>query len=162
MGPLLSGPIGPLAWKGLTLVNLLKQARERAGKIDPSAPLDPADEQFLTQLLSVVRSAAATVNDPANYRNPWDSLLARPPQQQDLLAEPQYFFSGDGTLAFLLVRPIKDLRSFTSAQKSVDCLRSIVAVMRERFADLKIRSEEHTSELQSPCNLVCRLLLEKK
>src|SRR2546426_5459288 len=29
-------------------------------------------------------------------------------------------------------------------------------VVRER------RSEEHTSELQSPCNLVCRLLLEKK
>src|SRR5256885_8566401 len=28
------------------------------------------------------------------------------------------------------------------------------------FYDL--RSEEHTSELQSPCNLVCRLLLEKK
>src|SRR5256885_9728392 len=26
----------------------------------------------------------------------------------------------------------------------------------------RIRSEEHTSELQSPCNLVCRLLLEKK
>src|SRR5256885_12183585 len=31
--------------------------------------------------------------------------------------------------------------------------------MRPRYAD---RSEEHTSELQSPCNLVCRLLLEKK
>src|SRR5256885_3755001 len=28
--------------------------------------------------------------------------------------------------------------------------------------DLVGRSEEHTSELQSPCNLVCRLLLEKK
>src|SRR5256885_7807586 len=27
---------------------------------------------------------------------------------------------------------------------------------------LPLRSEEHTSELQSPCNLVCRLLLEKK
>src|SRR5256885_13094102 len=27
---------------------------------------------------------------------------------------------------------------------------------------LRRRSEEHTSELQSPCNLVCRLLLEKK
>src|SRR2546426_1830022 len=27
---------------------------------------------------------------------------------------------------------------------------------------VKARSEEHTSELQSPCNLVCRLLLEKK
>src|SRR5256885_8307353 len=29
-------------------------------------------------------------------------------------------------------------------------------------ASMKARSEEHTSELQSPCNLVCRLLLEKK
>src|SRR2546426_7447774 len=28
--------------------------------------------------------------------------------------------------------------------------------------NLALRSEEHTSELQSPCNLVCRLLLEKK
>src|SRR5256885_5342141 len=30
------------------------------------------------------------------------------------------------------------------------------------FVPLSLRSEEHTSELQSPCNLVCRLLLEKK
>src|SRR2546426_6951797 len=29
-------------------------------------------------------------------------------------------------------------------------------------SDALARSEEHTSELQSPCNLVCRLLLEKK
>src|SRR5256885_7728294 len=32
----------------------------------------------------------------------------------------------------------------------------------EFVALLGVRSEEHTSELQSPCNLVCRLLLEKK
>src|SRR5256885_15819846 len=31
-----------------------------------------------------------------------------------------------------------------------------------RETGLEQRSEEHTSELQSPCNLVCRLLLEKK
>src|SRR5256885_16679800 len=42
------------------------------------------------------------------------------------------------------------------------------AVFRDRQHKLPglrhfdIRSEEHTSELQSPCNLVCRLLLEKK
>src|SRR2546426_2822083 len=30
------------------------------------------------------------------------------------------------------------------------------------LAHQDVRSEEHTSELQSPCNLVCRLLLEKK
>src|SRR5256885_8460424 len=32
---------------------------------------------------------------------------------------------------------------------------------KRRFP-VEMRSEEHTSELQSPCNLVCRLLLEKK
>src|SRR5256885_8191061 len=31
-----------------------------------------------------------------------------------------------------------------------------------RIGRIVHRSEEHTSELQSPCNLVCRLLLEKK
>src|SRR5256885_5474713 len=33
---------------------------------------------------------------------------------------------------------------------------------REQSRRTELRSEEHTSELQSPCNLVCRLLLEKK
>src|SRR5256885_7383899 len=33
---------------------------------------------------------------------------------------------------------------------------------RSSAASSPARSEEHTSELQSPCNLVCRLLLEKK
>src|SRR5256885_14716415 len=33
---------------------------------------------------------------------------------------------------------------------------------RSRPRRRRSRSEEHTSELQSPCNLVCRLLLEKK
>src|SRR5256885_9605465 len=39
-----------------------------------------------------------------------------------------------------------------------------LAVYAERACNAEIwdRSEEHTSELQSPCNLVCRLLLEKK
>src|SRR5256885_11658335 len=32
----------------------------------------------------------------------------------------------------------------------------------DAHAQEHVRSEEHTSELQSPCNLVCRLLLEKK
>src|SRR5256885_10739232 len=60
-------------------------------------------------------------------------------------------------------------------------LRAIVHQRREQIAEIdlrlgaesfrdpnrdalhvRLRSEEHTSELQSPCNLVCRLLLEKK
>src|SRR5688500_19226612 len=53
-----------------------------------------------------------------------------------------------------------------ASQKTLD------AVVEEHAADICLglalgqfearRSEEHTSELQSPCNLVCRLLLEKK
>src|SRR5256885_10793393 len=40
---------------------------------------------------------------------------------------------------------------------------SVLAQLTPREAKvLRMRSEEHTSELQSPCNLVCRLLLEKK
>src|SRR3989454_9127472 len=35
-------------------------------------------------------------------------------------------------------------------------------VLRKLLLHPLTRSEEHTSELQSPCNLVCRLLLEKK
>src|SRR5256885_10384320 len=35
-------------------------------------------------------------------------------------------------------------------------------VLLRRGGELVDRSEEHRSELQSPCNLVCRLLLEKK
>src|SRR5256885_9169049 len=36
------------------------------------------------------------------------------------------------------------------------------AVVADHLQMPSLRSEEHTSELQSPCNLVCRLLLEKK
>src|SRR2546426_9210435 len=44
----------------------------------------------------------------------------------------------------------------------VDRLGAVPAGGRRRLAIPLARSEEHTSELQSPCNLVCRLLLEKK
>src|SRR5256885_11910867 len=41
---------------------------------------------------------------------------------------------------------------------SDDQIATLLNTMRSQYG----RSEEHTSELQSPCNLVCRLLLEKK
>src|SRR5258708_30589796 len=48
-----------------------------------------------------------------------------------------------------------DTRSWDSAMMSAESL-------RRELAALLPRSEEHTSELQSPDHLVCRLLLEKK
>src|SRR5256885_9419881 len=41
-------------------------------------------------------------------------------------------------------------------------LRELPPVLKAMGLYFSQRSEEHTSELQSPCNLVCRLLLEKK
>src|SRR5256885_16709740 len=40
--------------------------------------------------------------------------------------------------------------------------RSLATGGLQELVQVATRSEEHTSELQSPCNLVCRLLLEKK
>src|SRR2546426_4938066 len=39
---------------------------------------------------------------------------------------------------------------------------SVIGRLATLWIGGSLRSEEHTSELQSPCNLVCRLLLEKK
>src|SRR2546426_5022746 len=44
----------------------------------------------------------------------------------------------------------------------LEARRELVEVAETGRDARQIRSEEHTSELQSPCNLVCRLLLEKK
>src|SRR5436309_9283360 len=49
------------------------------------------------------------------------------------------------------------LASMVSTCKSTECLKK-----RTNIAGCETRSEEHTSELQSRENLVCRLLLEKK
>src|SRR2546430_10476423 len=48
-----------------------------------------------------------------------------------------------------------------STRIAVDRLARLTGAARDRAA-LALRSEEHTSELQSQSNLVCRLLLEKK
>src|SRR5256885_11045270 len=66
--------------------------------------------------------------------------------------------------------PRSTLFPYTTLFRSLDELVSEEAlgldVSARRGQDLDrrrdARSEEHTSELQSPCNLVCRLLLEKK
>src|SRR5256885_6030436 len=67
------------------------------------------------------------------------------------------------------VRSINDLRwTLTRAALDDESVRmEVLQGRRTAPSELRLalagqRSEEHTSELQSPCNLVCRLLLEKK
>src|ERR1022692_5042930 len=66
---------------------------------------------------------------------------------------------------FLMIRrpPRSTLFPYTTLFRSVINTLSVLMAWGWNGHPIKItRSEEHTSELQSPCNLVCRLLLEKK
>src|ERR1039457_7619029 len=70
-------------------------------------------------------------------------------------------------LFFLMIRrpPRSTLFPYTTLFRSGRCClgRSACFELPASGARFRLmRSEEHTSELQSPCNLVCRLLLEKK
>src|SRR5256885_7625220 len=61
--------------------------------------------------------------------------------------------------------PRSTLFPYTTLFRSPDAARPAgtrPAACRRPARRTACRSEEHTSELQSPCNLVCRLLLEKK
>src|SRR5256885_13076340 len=52
---------------------------------------------------------------------------------------------------------------FRSSSNMIALIAPIAApIQKLPLITRSVRSEEHTSELQSPCNLVCRLLLEKK
>src|SRR2546426_1592158 len=71
---------------------------------------------------------------------------------------------------FLMIRrpPRSTLFPYTTLFRSLSARRNgrdASMMYRQKPVVLVVdreRSEEHTSELQSPCNLVCRLLLEKK
>src|SRR5256885_8269767 len=58
--------------------------------------------------------------------------------------------------------PGKALRALKKPYLAIHGARDRDLELGKNLLPLVGRSEEHTSELQSPCNLVCRLLLEKK
>src|SRR5690348_18090621 len=98
-------------------------------------------------------------------------MLQRPPRST-LFPYTTLFRSADGASGFMIEPGDKTtlynlMDQFMSHKDRIgtmgDASRTIV---QDKFsADVvlkKLRSEEHTSELQSPVHLVCRLLLEKK
>src|SRR2546426_3594350 len=101
--------------------------------------LHPSDTQLfsLVPAFTVVYMLAAPVFGPLGDRR------ARPP----LIA-----------LGVLIWSVATALGGFARSYATLFLARATVGVGEAAYG----RSEEHTSELQSPCNLVCRLLLEKK
>src|SRR3989454_9763046 len=71
---------------------------------------------------------------------------------RDVRSEP-----GDGPVSAQQRQPSSEL-----LRRAVRCAMKQYVLQAELGNLALTRSEEHTSELQSPCNLVCRLLLEKK
>src|SRR5256885_8138057 len=67
-----------------------------------------------------------------------------------------------GVLACPPARPGSPRQRLQLLQAGLQNPSRLVLVGQQGVGDRQPRSEEHTSELQSPCNLVCRLLLEKK
>src|SRR5256885_16586305 len=97
------------------------------------------------------------------WRRPWYKLYSNP----FLRMYTPHLFS----FFFLMIRrpPRSTLFPYTTLFRSARGIAAPVVgvALAARAAvcsgaPLPPRSEEHTSELQSPCNLVCRLLLEKK
>src|SRR5256885_10027653 len=64
------------------------------------------------------------------------------------------------TVAFAFVFAAAGVRA--RAKEAAAMIKSSLDLPKNETSSVLARSEEHTSELQSPCNLVCRLLLEKK
>src|SRR2546426_5630271 len=84
-------------------------------------------------------------------------MIRRPPRSTlfpytTLFRSELYIDHETSVVVVSRARAIEIIRVLRDAMIRVHCL----------GLSLEQRSEEHTSELQSPCNLVCRLLLEKK
>src|SRR5256885_7780196 len=84
-------------------------------------------------------------------------MIRRPPRST-LFPYTTLFRSGLARLTYIWWSVGRFIESTDDAYVGGD-----VTVIAPKVAGvISKRSEEHTSELQSPCNLVCRLLLEKK
>src|SRR5262249_62046781 len=85
-------------------------------------------------------------------------LMIPPPPRSTLFPYTTLFRSPDGAESFVVLNA-----SRPDKRKRVDLtVRGFARFAAGKPAHVRLRSEEHTSELQSLTNLVCRLLLEKK
>src|SRR2546426_3262482 len=89
-------------------------------------------------------------------------MIRRPPRST--LFPYTTLFRSRNTRGSVIVQPARGDSLEVSAVKTYRSsdTASVRLVAVPYDGGIAIRSEEHTSELQSPCNLVCRLLLEKK
>src|SRR6266850_5362213 len=127
----------------------------------PSAPpagVEPAHVDFA----NIFRAAGLT-QEQLDEVDRTEKLLRTLPANLPLETQKQIL---EGTLKTFGIAPERIRQTIARQQRSMVAYAGVVKQDTEkRDAEARAhieRSEEHTSELQSPCNLVCRLLLEKK
>src|SRR5256885_6647019 len=84
------------------------------------------------------------------------------PEQRAALLRVQELSAAMGFNVYLTGGTVRDLITGASLRDLDFTVEGNPSKIARELEKGGARSEEHTSELQSPCNLVCRLLLEKK
>src|SRR5256885_15319943 len=143
-------------WGPLEKGDILDKVRldEVLGKYRPEAVMHFAAFAYVGE----------SVGNPGKYyRNNLCGTVTLLESMRDHEVDRIVFSSSCSTYGAPESLPIKE----THPQKRVNTYRASKRMVERILEDFDAahgikRSEEHTSELQSPCNLVCRLLLEKK
>src|SRR5690348_17918892 len=122
-----------------------------------SAPMDTPPEATVMTCRAQARDALQR-GDLALAEQAFARLLQLRPDDTDALQFLASCHLGRGDSA----RAIEQLRIAHHARPEDAAILHQLGAAQVIAGDLRGRSEEHTSELQSPVHLVCRLLLEKK
>src|SRR5205807_7604386 len=105
-------------------------------------------------LSAAERRSSASTTRPARYQSVCTDVSLVTTNSESVATRARKIDMIESMFGFQLgARRAKSSACFCTGSRSEDAGSEIFG---------KARSEEHTSELQSPCNLVCRLLLEKK
>src|SRR6266576_547559 len=88
--------------------------------------------------------------------------MSKPKPPRTAARTPSLFFFNDTATTEIYTPSLHDALPLSGAHRAVQQVRRAAGLLRSRHraADRGVRSEEHTSELQSRRDLVCRLLLE--
>ncbi|VTR98152.1 MMPL family transporter [Tuwongella immobilis] len=134
---LLLGPLAPMTWRTLTLDSMLMKTTWSLEQLRDGRPVESTDLQLLQRLVPIARSAQASLQSENHYQSPWSTVLDRPVDSQQTLAEPHYCLNADGTLAFLVVRPKKLGSSFTPAAEAIAFVRDLIRDQQANFPDIR-------------------------
>src|SRR2546427_3198445 len=138
----------PVEIRGITNSYFLRSALNRLRRERGEPELDPIDFlQFLEQKLKAIGWDDSMMNRPVN-----EGFSGGEKKRNEILQ-------------LAVLEPRLAILDETDSGLDIDALKTVAETVNKLRAPDRaflIRSEEHTSELQSQSNLVCRLLLEKK